>query len=91
MSMDEVMLTMRAFEEQLELFNERLTQSMAQLQEHHSAVSPLWQDEMRREYDVKWLPLEDAIKRYETVVGPSYVEVLLTKLRHLRGYLYGSY
>ena len=91
MSMDDVMLTTRAFEEQLELFNERLMQSMAELLEHHAVVSPLWQDEMRREYDVKWLPLEESMKRYESIIGPAYVEVLLTKLRHLRGYLHGSY
>ena len=91
MSMDEVMLTISEFEKQLELFNERLMQSMAELQQHHAVVSPLWQDEMRREYDVKWLPLEETMERYETLVGPSYVEVLLIKIRHLRGYLHGSY
>jgi uncharacterized protein YukE len=91
MSMDEVMLTMRTFEEQLELFNERLMQSMAELQEHHAVVSPLWQDEMRREYDIKWLPLEEAMERYQTIIGPSYIEVLLIKMRHLREYLHGSY
>lgn len=91
MSMDDVMLTMRAFEEQLELFNERLVQAMAELQEHHAIVSPLWEDEMRKEYDVKWLPLEEAMEHYKAVVGPAYVEVLIAKLRHLRGYLHGSY
>ena len=91
MSMDDVMLTMRAFEEQLELFNERLVQSMAEQQEHHATVSPLWQDEMRKKYDAKWLPLKEAMEHYKAVVGPADVEVLLTKLRHLRGYLHGSY
>ena len=91
MSMDDVMQTMRAFEEQLEMFNERLCQSISELQEHHDAVSPLWQDEMRKEYNVKWLPLEEAMESYRTIIGPAYVEVLLTKIRHLRGYLYGSY
>jgi uncharacterized protein YukE len=90
MNMDEVERTMRAFEGQLELFNERLRQSIAELQDHHAGVSPLWQDEMRRQYDVKWLPLEEAMEHYTAVIGPTYVEVLLEKLRHLLRYLHGS-
>ena len=37
------------------------------------------------------ISLEEAMLRYKAVIGPTYVDVLLTKLRHLRGYLHGSY
>ena len=91
MSMDDVMRDMDALERQLEAFNHRLCEGMSELKEHHAAVSPLWQDAMRREYDLKWVPLEEAMERYVEVIGPKYVDVLLVKLRHLRGYLYGAY
>ena len=90
MSMDDVMKTMDAFEQQLEQFNERLHKSMSVLKEHHEAALPLWQDNMQREYNTTWLPLEESIERYIGFVGPTYVDGLRTKLQHLRTYLYGT-
>ncbi len=91
MSMDEVERTMICFTEQLNKFNEILLQSISDLRDHHDAVSPLWQDEMRRKYDDKWLPLEESMDQYIDTVGPHYVEVLITKIQYLREYLHGSY
>jgi hypothetical protein len=87
--MDEVREYMLQFESQLEAFQEALKESMADVHRHHEVVSPLWQDTMRREYDVTWVPLEEAMDVYIQRVGPEQVEIMLTKLRHLGRYLYG--
>jgi hypothetical protein len=89
MGMDEVRDRMRAFETELEAFQQTLRASMADVQKHSDAVSPLWQDAMRREYDTTWIPLQEAIEDYMRRIGPEQVETLLKKLRHIGAFLDG--
>lgn len=90
MSMDDVFNTMNAFEQELEGFNERLQESFEDLRKHHDIVSPFWDDEMRRNYDIQWLQLEEKMVQYVSVEGGNYVGELLEKIRNIRGYLYGN-
>ena len=90
MGMDEIHQTMNVFHQELEMFNDRLKKSFDDLQKHHDHVNPLWQDAMRREYDVKWTNLEEKMKRYVTSDGVSYTEILVEKINAIRGYLYGN-
>jgi hypothetical protein len=87
--MDEVRDRMAQFEAELSGFQESLRSSIQDLHQHHDRVSPLWQDEMRRDYDARWLPLEEAMDEYIRRIGPEQVETMLTKLRHLEGFLRG--
>jgi len=88
--MDEVRECMRRFESTLEDFQEALQDSMSDVRRHHEAVSPLWQDTMRREYDLTWVPLEEAIETYLRKIGPEQVETMRVKLQYLGRYLDGN-
>lgn len=90
MSMDDVYQTMNVFEQELEGFNERLKASFDDLHKYHEMVDPMWDDEMRKEYDTKWLQLEEKMTQYVSVEGGSYVDVLIEKTNAIRGYLYGN-
>ena len=90
MSMDDVLIAMNAFTQELEQFNDSLQASFEQLQAHHDAVSPLWDDAMRKEYDVRWQPLKEKMDEYIHSAGGRYVEGLIEKLDNLKGYLYGG-
>lgn len=90
MSMDEQYEQMTAFRNALIDFNERLRGSVEDLRRHDEAVSPHWQDQMRREYDVQWQPLDAAMKGYVEREGPGFVEFLSIKLRALERYLHGG-
>jgi hypothetical protein len=90
MGMDEVHERMLAFEAELEQFQVTLKESIVDTRRHGEAVSALWQDEMRREFDGAWVPLEEAMDDYVRRVGPDQVETMLIKLRHLRSYLHGD-
>lgn len=90
MGMDEVRECMRRFESTLEDFQEALQDSMSDVRRHHEAVSPLWQDTMRREYDLTWVPLEEAIETYLRKIGPEQVETMRVKLQYLGRYLDGN-
>ncbi len=89
MSMDELFEQMKYFEEALVEFDNKLRVSMEDLRSHHDYVSPHWQDEMRREYDGQWNPLNEIMEHYLNREGPSYVEFLEIKLHKLYKYLYG--
>jgi uncharacterized protein YukE len=88
--MDEQFDQMRAFRDALIDFNERLRGSVEDLRRHHEAVSPIWQDQMRREYDIQWEPLDSAMKGYVEREGPGFVEFLSIKLHALERYLRGG-
>lgn len=90
MGMDEVYQALFQFERELQDFNLNLKQSFYDLKDNHEAVLPLWDDAMKREYDEKWIPLEEKISEYITREGGSYVEDLLEKITALKGYLYGD-
>ncbi|MCB9871504.1 MAG: hypothetical protein H6837_16730 [Planctomycetes bacterium] len=88
--MDDVLERMREFQRALDVFDELLTASMRELEQHHDAVAPLWQDELRRAYDARWEPLHERLREYAKREGPAYEEFLLRKTRSLEGYLYGD-
>ena len=88
--MDDIFERARALEVGLQQFNTHLQAGFEELNRSHAYVSPLWDDEMRRVYDQKWLPLEESIDEYIHRVGPEYVEFLIDRLKHLQSYLHGS-
>ncbi len=88
--MDEIYERATVLENELEKFNDQLRGGFEDLRRSHDAVAPLWQDEMRREYDRTWMPLEESMDAYIKQVGPRYVEFLLERLQHLKAYLHGS-
>ena len=89
MSMDDVEVRVRAVEEGLTNFNDALRVAFDEVMHSHGNVSPLWDDEMRREYDLKWKPLEDNMHEYVERIGPNYVEFVIARLQHLQNYLHG--
>ncbi len=88
-SMNDQYQQMGYFRDELIRFNERLGDSMRELSSRHNTVSPLWQDDMRKDYDRQWQPLNEIMKRYLSHESRAYVEFLSIKLHALRGYLYG--
>ncbi|MBA3531143.1 MAG: hypothetical protein H0T73_04390 [Ardenticatenales bacterium] len=89
-NMDDQYREMGYFREALINFNTRLKSSMQEMEQHHEAVSPHWQDEMRRHYDAQWQPLHDVMGNYIMREGPNYVEFLSIKLYALERYLRGG-
>ena len=90
MSMNEQFEQMQIFERSLRGFNEQLKMSLLELQAQHDAVSPHWQDDMRKHYDSVWVPFQTTMKHYVASEGPGYVEFLNIKIHTLRRYLYGG-
>ena len=90
MSMDDQFVQMKAFHQALINFNEQLRASVSELEAQHEHVSPLWQDEMRREYDQVWSPFKETMRHYIAREGPSYVEFLSIKIHALGRYLHGG-
>jgi hypothetical protein len=90
MGMDEVSECMKRFESELGTFQKSLQDSISDVRRHHEAVSLLWQDTMRREYDLTWVPLEEAMETYLRKIGPQQVETMRVKLQHLSRYLHGN-
>ncbi len=89
MSMDDVHARAQELSRSLEHFNDHLRANMAEVDRAHARVSPLWDDAMRRDYDLKWAPLEEEMKRYNRQVGPQYMDFLIQRLAHLNSYLHG--
>ncbi len=71
-------------------FNLSLRASMMELEKAHEAVSPLWQDDMRKYYDQIWGPFRQTMMHYDKVEGPSYVEFLHIKMHATGRYLQGG-
>jgi len=90
MSMDEQYQQMQIFTTTLMEFNGHLGASVNDLKKNHDHVSPLWQDEMRKRYDVIWGPFEEKMKYYLNVESQNYVEFLHIKLHALNLYLRGG-
>ena len=89
MSLDETAERMMIFHRALERFNERLNASCRDVQRHHEAIAPLWQDEFRRRYDATWGPFDDSMQRYLTRDRPAYEDFINQKLRAIEAYLHG--
>ena len=88
--MNALLAQMETFRHALECFNEQLRSSFNALEVQHDTVSPLWQDEMRDQYDLVWDHLEYEMKTYVNTEGPAYEEFLDRKIIKLNEYLYGS-
>ena len=89
MSMDDVYIRAKELSQALEQFNDHLRANMAAVDLSHANVSPLWDDMMRREYDLKWVPLKEEMNKYTQQIGPQYMDLLIQRLKHLNSYLHG--
>ncbi len=87
MSMNDTFREMKNFHDELRRFNENLKSSMTDLQKNHDQVSPLWQDDMRKDYDSQWREFDEMMKNYLQREGPDYVQFLDRRLKALAGYL----
>jgi uncharacterized protein YukE len=87
MSMNDTFREMRNFHAELQRFNGQLQASMSDLQANHDRVSPIWQDDMRKDYDAQWQEFDEMMKRYLSREGPAYVQFLDQKLQALSRYL----
>ena len=87
MSLNDTFREMKNFHNELSRFNENLRSSMSDLHKNHDQVSPLWQDDMRKEYDSQWREFDEMMKNYTNREGPAYVQSLDQKLKALAGYL----
>jgi hypothetical protein len=87
---DETYYSMQNFRQLLIQFNDSLRSSVMDLEAQHDSVSPLWQDQWRKDYDMIWLPFEETMKGYLTTGGPNYVEFLDLKSEAMRRYLFGD-
>jgi hypothetical protein len=90
MNMDDQYEQMGLFQKVLIDFNQRLRVSMIELRDRHEAIAGMWQDNMRREYDRHWTPLEEEMNHYIGSEGPGYVEFLSLKHQALHRYLFGE-
>lgn len=86
-SMDDVFERMMHFQRTLREFTEAFTGTVQEMQRRHDEVSPLWQDQFRREYDVHWDVLQREIDLFLNTRAPQYDEFLTRKLRALANYL----
>lgn len=89
MSMDDVRTQMMRFIDSLASFHDVLDQSVMDVEKSHGRLHGLWQDEMRRDYDRAYRPLDDAMKEYVKRIGPNQREWLDDKMSHLTRYLHG--
>jgi predicted HTH domain antitoxin len=87
--MNSLLTQMQRFRDELMRFNEQLRSSFNALELQHDAVSPLWQDEFRDEYDLIWDRLDHEMKEYLNREGLNYEEFLDRKIVKLNDYLGG--
>jgi len=87
--MDEQFRQMLVFRNTLEHFNGLVRASLADLGRHNDMVSPVWQDEMRKEYETHYADLREQIQRYDAIQAPAYLDFLAEKLEALEKYLHG--
>ena len=85
--MNDTFREMRNFQQELEQFNDGLRGSMGDLQSKHERVSPIWQDDMRQEYDFQWRELDEMMKYYLQRESIGYSQFLDRKLQSLARYL----
>lgn len=89
--MDEQLETLRIFRLRLIRFHMDMQQSMRDLQKSHDRVSPIWHDDMRKEYDKQWEPLSEMMLQFIKREGPRYIDFLTKKITELDGYLHGGH
>jgi uncharacterized protein YukE len=79
--MNDTFREMKNFHDELRRFNQNLQSSMNDLQNNHDQVSPLWQDDMRKEYDAQWREFDEMMKNYLNREAPAYTQFLDKKLK----------
>jgi hypothetical protein len=89
-SMDEVSERMREFERALGDFHGLMQASLADLRRSHDELDPLWQDQARRDYDVRFLPLAEHMDRFVHRDCPRYREFISNRAAWLDRYLRGD-
>jgi uncharacterized protein YukE len=87
MSMNDTFREMRNFHQELARFNDGLRGTMTELQSRQDRVSPIWQDDMRQEYDLQWRELDEMMKHYLSKESIGYSQFLDRKLQSLARYL----
>jgi hypothetical protein len=87
--MDDVHQALLIFNHELNKFNEHLAASAEDLSRCHDLVSPVWQDQMRRQYEAQYGPLREMIGNYVQRGGPAYIDFLEEKVMLAKWYLYG--
>ena len=87
---EETFHSMQDFRLLLSQFNDSLRTSVMDLERQHDSVSPLWQDQWRKDYDMIWQPFEETMKHYLNSGGPNYIEFLDHKSDAMRRYLFGD-
>lgn len=86
-SMNDVYEQMRHFSKELDHFHEVLQRSLKEMELRHGAADPLWKDSFRKQYDERWLPLQEKVQFYWKKTAPQYHRFLEEKLRSLERYL----
>lgn len=87
MSMDETYMELQRFASQLKQFNDSLTMSVKALTQKHEAISDLWRDSFRKNYDQQWSEFSRQMERYRSADADLYEEFLKMKIQQLGGYL----
>ena len=90
MSMNEVYNHMGGFCKELQGFNEQLRRGYQQVKQHHEQVNPLWQDDMRRDYDRKYNDLDAKLGVYIGRTGEEYQKEMNRRLDRVGRYLHGN-
>lgn len=88
--MDDIARAAITLERELERFNARLKNAVAEVEESHQLLKPLWDDAMGRDYEKSRQPLAEAMERYNHLFGPFYQNELVQRLRHIHAYLHGT-
>ncbi len=87
--MDDQFAELQRFGNSLRSFNQRLQDSVKELERRHQAVDPLWKDSFRAEYDRAWLKFENDMSTYLTRWAHRYEAFIAEKARALSQYLHG--
>ena len=87
--MDDQLAALQRFRGSLQQFNESLHSSLKELSANHNAVTPIWRDSFRREYDRRWSSFSDPVDRYNQGQGERYERFVNEKIVALNRYLHG--
>lgn len=90
MNLDETWEALQSFQLELRAFNDRLRSDRAELQLRHDEIDPLWQDKLRRDYDLAIQELDAQVKAYTGARSQRLEEFMEIKIAQLRSYLHGD-
>jgi uncharacterized protein YukE len=87
MSMDDVMVSLKTFERQLDTLTSTMQSSVNALEAEHNRVSALWRDSFSKEYQSRWSAFDKHMSAYLKRDAPKYKSYLALKIRQLSRYL----